>query len=392
MGQANVSQLTPAMKERLTKAMGPLYDIQDALCAWIPQGDAVPVSDRAMRVDLKVGPGGVTGGVDLDGGSFSAGTGNLHKVATLQTVGLQHARQITAKAIYATDSEEKAVVNGWKDELRDAMIEYKHLLDQFIQGDETGVLATLVSNVSGSTYLCHDITTPSNTPYGTALLRAGNKYDIYDAATLATKRTGSPYAITQDGGLSLPGVCKVTFDSAITGYVANDKVVILNMVNAALFGLGYHVNDATSGTWQALSRALPYVQATSYDASNQPLDLNFIRVCLNLIRRRKGESQTKKLTPYTAPEQEHAYEQLGIAISEIHKGAGNEEIDLLFGDARMAGRKLMINTHADPTRIQFLEKSQFGWASMKKVGFFEADKQTVFAIIDTSTGVPKSIL
>ena len=391
MAQLNVSQATAIMKEKLLPSIGVLFGYEDALCSWIPMGKGTPVSTRAMRIALDAAPGGITSFVDLNGGANLAGTGSLYDVATVTTVAMAHDRQVTRRAIEACNSEDKALENLFKKELKKAMKEFKTMIDKQLQVSSDGVLATLYSNQSGATYNAHDSVTPSNTPFGIQLLRANNAYSIY-ASDLVTLRAGGPYSIVQASGLDWTNR-RVTFNAAITGYAANDVVVLQNGISASLNGLPYHVNNSASGTWQGISRASEYTQARGINAGNVALSLDHMRLAINAVVQRKGtaEDVLSKLTPYTGLPQEHAYANLIESVLDVKKGGTyNESADLYFSKMTAMGKEFKLNTNADPTKIQYLEKSSFGWAMLKPIGFFEADGVTIFPVI--SGGVPSNVL
>jgi hypothetical protein len=87
--------------------------------------------------------------------------------------------------------------------------------------------------------------------------------------------------------------------------------------------------------------------------------------------------------------QKHAYHNLVESVMDVAKTpSGNQAADLFFKKLTMMGREPKINTNADPTKIQFLEKSAFGWAILKPLGFMDVDGITLFPVINTTTGIP----
>jgi len=384
MGVLSVAQIQATFKEKILPIVPKLYSIEDTLCSWIKRGQAEKVSDRAMRIALRSSPGGITAGMDYNGGSFPAGTASLFKEAQVTTIGLVHARQLNTKAIWATANKDQAVVIGLANEVAEGMIEFKTVLDKMLQVSNDGVMARIQGVGAAPTY---DVAHASN-PFGSQLLREGNVYDVY-AADLTTLRANGPYYIVQDGGLDYVGKTATT-TVAITAGAQHDCFIARGLVSASLAGLPYHINSSASGTWQNLARTAPYVRARSIDAAGAGLSLDDLRRSLNLVRLRKGVSMTKSLTPYCNVQQSHAYEALGIAISEIAKGASTDKLELLFGEMTIAGRKAMENSNADPTKLQWIERSAFGWAVMKDIGDYEVDGTHIFPVYDTTTGVPKA--
>lgn len=116
-----------------------------------------------------------------------------------------------------------------------------------------------------------------------------------------------------------------------------------------------------------------------------------MRLAINKARKALGVSQVGKLIAYTALEQEHAWEQLGVTISQVIKegGAGRaQDLDLLFtGQKTMAGVPIKASINANTTRVDFLDLSHWGRAVMQDIDFYEVGGQTVFPIYGSSGGI-----
>jgi len=375
MGVANVAQVQAMFLERVLPDMPTLWGVEDAFCTWIQPGksgagiEIQKVSDRAMRIVFKAGRGGVSGQVDLNGGSFFRGTGTLFKQFTVTTVGFQHAREMTTKAIEACKGDQKALERLSRHEIAQAMIEMKAAKDRRLQVDASQVLAILNTVVNAPTYSVKGgATGQAGNPWGAQLLEDNGLYDVWDTGLAVLRQAGA--AVVQDAGVDYPGQ-NVTFTQAIPGAVIGDKIVTAGSGQAGFAGLPTFVNDSATGFLQGQPRNLPYCQVRSVDAGGAALSLDFIRQSLNLIKIRKPGASMKTLTPYIAPQQEHAYEQLAFAVTEIIKGGPEDDTDLLFNNLRMAGRKAMCETNADPTKLQWLQRGKFGWAQMKSIGFHQ---------------------
>ena len=95
----------------------------------------------------------------------------------------------------------------------------------------------------------------------------------------------------------------------------------------SLFGIKYHQNNATTGTWLNLNRATypQQLQTPRVNAANAALVPGYVRLAINKVRKALGISQLGKLIAYTSVEQEHAWENLGITICQVIKeGAGRQ--------------------------------------------------------------------
>ena len=186
-----------------------------------------------------------------------------------------------------------------------------------------------------------------------------------------------------------------------TGTVVGDLIVHDGLSGAqpvSLFGVPYHQNNATTGTWLNLNRATYPVQLATprVNAGNAALTPANVRLAINKVRKSLGINQVGKLIAYTSVEQEHAWENLGISISQIIKegGSGNgNDLDLLFtGRKTMSGVPIKSSVNANQTRVDFLDLSHWGRAVMKDIDFFEIGGQTVFPIYGASGGLSASYI
>jgi len=166
----------------------------------------------------------------------------------------------------------------------------------------------------------------------------------------------------------------------------------------SLFGILYHQTNATTGTWLNLNRATyPVELATpNVNASNSAITPGSVRLAINKVRKALGSNQVSKLVAYTALEQEHQWEQLGVTISQIIKeGAGGRasDLDLLFtGEKTMAGVPIKSSINANQSRVDFLDLSHWGRAVMQDIDFYDVGGQTVFPIYGTSGGLASAYI
>src|SRR4029077_17620087 len=174
-----------------------------------------------------------------------------------------------------------------------------------------GVLGT-IGSVSGTTLTM-------NTPPGAALGYVGQTLQVYDTAPTTNRGpcTGvgaDPMSTTQT----------ITVDALPGGTVATDVIVHDGLSGAqptSLFGIKHHQNTATTGTWMNLNRATypQQLQTPRVNAANSALVPGYVRLAINKVRKALGIGQLGKLIAYTSVEQEHAWENLGITISQVIK-------------------------------------------------------------------------
>jgi hypothetical protein len=127
------------------------------------------------------------------------------------------------------------------------------------------------------------------------------------------------------------------------------------------------------------------------NAGNSSVVPAFVRLAINKVRMALGNNQLGKLIAYTALEQEHAWEQLGVTISQIIKEGGSgraNDLDLLFtGQKTMAGVPIKTSIHADASRVDFLDLKHWGRAVMQDIDYYQVGANTVFPIYGASGGL-----
>ena len=395
MAQMQNAQTVAVQLEKVRDKLPLLYERDDILLTMIQQrGDVERVSSRNMRLPLQIRPGGKAGLANLDGGDLGRGSGTTYDVATVSPIFFRHAVEITKLVEYSTNSPEKAIENAAKREVKNAMGQFRAFLDKVMQTNGNGVLGTVSSIVT--TGLPAGVAAQINlsTPPGAALFYYNQTIQFYDS-TLTTNRNVAG-SVTSNVVLVDPFNKFIQIDAIPSGVVAGDAVVHDGLTGAqpvSLFGVPYHQTNATTGTWLNLSRSTyPVELATPHVAGNNAaLTPSVVRLAINKVRKALGTNQIGKLIAYTSLEQENAWEQLGISISQIIKeGAGGRasDLDLLFtGDLTMAGVPIKSSINANQARIDFLDLSHWGRAVMQDIDFYDVGGQTVFPIYGASGGL-----
>lgn len=367
-----------------------LYDLEDTFYSQCEKSAAAqPVSNRAMRVPLKLRPGGRFGHFNPDNGDMGLGSGPTYDKAVVTVAHLKYALQWTKLVEWSTDSSAKAVVNAYQDLLAGAMPEFRRSINALCMTGGNGVLGTVTSvSTSGGV----DTVTMSTDGFGVKLLRFDQQVNVYDS-TLATNRTAAgERTITF---YDLPNK-QIKFAS-VTGITAGDKILVSGVSGASpvsLLGVPYHNSNASTGTWLGFDRALtPEIRANRVSASGN-LALPFPRLAINKIGDRLGKNKMgKSLKAFMHPCQKQQYEGLGQLVSIIQKQAKEENLNLYFGDGmQMAGAPVEDQFMWDKTRIDFLPMDTFGRAEMKNAGYYEVGGRKIFEVRGPSGGVQTSQL
>lgn len=389
MGAQNNQNTVATQLEKVRDKIPLLYERDDVLMSLIQQrGDIEKVSSRNMRIPLQLVAGGKGGSYNADGGDLGRGSGTQYDVAQVTPIFFRFAVEITKLVEYATNSKEKAIENAAKREVSNGMKQFRSFLDKVVQGNGNGVIGTISSIAGGVLTMA--------IPMGATGVYVGQTIQIYDP-TLTTNRNvaaGVVSSVIQADPISAAQT--ITIDNVPAGTGANDVIVHDGLAGAqptSLFGIKYHQNNATTGTWLNLNRATYAVQlqTPTVNAASSALVPTYVRLAVNKVRKALGVDQLGKLLAYTALEQEHAWENLGIAISTVIKESGGgraSDLDLLFtGKKTMSGIPFKSSINADQTRIDFLDMSHWGRAVMKDIDYFEVGDQTIFPIYGASGGL-----
>jgi len=390
--QANANVVALQL-EKVRDKVPLLYERDDILLTMIQQrGDVEKVSSRNMRLPLQLIPGGKAGSYNADGGDLGRGSGTSYDVAQVSPIFFRFAIEITKLVEYATTGRERAIENAAKREVAQGMKQFRAFLDKLMQTAGNGVLGT-ISTVAGSTFT---MTVPS----GAALVYPGQTVQIYDT-TLTTNRNVAASVTTTVLTADPITTQQITVDNVPTGTVATDVIVHDGLTGAqpvSLFGIKYHQNNATTGTWLNLNRATYPIQLQTprVNAGNAALTPSNVRLAINKVRKSLGINHVGKLIAYMAVEQEHAWENLGITVSQIIKeggSSGGNDLDLLFsGRKTMSGVPIKSSVNADQTRVDFLDLSHWGRAVLKDIDFYEVNGNTVFPIYGASGGIAASYI
>lgn len=377
-----------AEMEKVRTKVPQLYDVDALFYTKVEKKNVEKISERDMRLPMKMRPGGYFGFWNPDGGDLGRGDGPAWDKAVINTVHMRFATEWTAKAAWATDDSKKAVINVFRDLMADAMPEFRRQSDNTCRTDGTGKIATITTPTTSAgvdTYVC------TSDGFGIRLMREGQLVNVFDA-TIATQRTPTPVKITYYDPSS--NTIKVT--PAVAGVTATD-VILPEGLNGAnpqgLFGIPYHNNSSSSGTWLGFSRsATPAIRSNSVDAGSSALALPFPRLVINRIGNRIGINERSNFMSFLHPCQAQAYENLGQLVSIIQKQPSDEKLDMYFSDnMRLAGAPVSQDYSWDKTRIDFLKLDTWGRAEFHPAGFYEdGDGRKIFPARGNSGGIAAS--
>lgn len=384
------SQVVGLELERVDPMVPTLFDRDGTFFRELEKGAVEVVSNRAMRVPLELRPGGNFGHFSADNADMGRGDGSTYDKATMSPVFLKEGFEFTTLTQWVTDDKRKAVLNSFRKLVANGLKEFRRNVDSLCMTDGTGVLATITSFSQAGNVDTYVLSTDG---FRARLLRYGLTVDIYssDLNTCRTSGTGVKISFYDLAGQTI----KVPNASAFSP--SNGDLIVVGGLGGAtppvsLFGVKYHDNSASTGTWLGFDRSItPEIRASRVNANSAALTLPLPRLAMNKAGDRIGENNVGKLQAWTHPAQAQAYEQLGFLVTELNQTGNGKGLDLYFGGPmRLAGAELKKHFSWDRTRIDFIDKSNVKRGVLKEAGFYETEGRRFYEVRGSSGGVQTS--
>jgi len=380
-GAVNEAQIAGTELERVLPKVEKLFESDEFFYANIRKRNVEKISNRQMRVPLKLRPGGRFQYFNADGGDLGRGSGPTWDKAVLNSVFMSENIEYTKLAQWATDDARKAVINAVRDLTADALDEIRRQLDSQLMQPGTGQIGT-ISSVSTSGGVDTYVLTSA---FGARLMRSEQVVQVFDA-TLATNR-GKGVITSWDVENST-----IQVTPAVAGAIATDVLVTDGITTPtslpALFGVPYHHSNATTGTWLGFPRSTtPEIRASRVNGGASFLALPLPRVAINKIGNRVGLNNKFSPDAWMHPAQKQVYEQIGQLVSIIQKQAKEESLDMYFDKMQMAGATVKESFNWNKTRIDFVSDKVWGRGEILPIGFYTTDGRKIFELRGQSGGV-----
>lgn len=363
--------------EKVRKVIKAAFDVDYLFYGWLKKRPVEIVSNRDARLPIKLKSGGKFRHVNPDGGNYGRGSGGVFDKGLISIQHLVEAVEWTDLSDDATDSEKKAVLSTFKDNLSSAMDEMQRNLDSLCMGDGTGVLGTITTYGVGTGTGGADRLTFTTDGFRARLMRDDQDVNIYAANLLTNRTPGAERTVVMYDG---PGNTVDISPSLATG-IATDKVVVSGLTATppvSVLGVQYHQSNASTGTWLGLSRATtPQIRASRVNAAGV-LALPHARLALNKVGDRVGKQKGVRAAWWTHPAQEQAYEELAQLNTVINGMPNSKGIDMYYGgDFQLAGVPLKTSFSWDRTRIDLI-RDNFFRVEMKPLDFIRKNGKYIF--------------
>lgn len=388
----NEAQIVGTELERVLPTVPVLFDRDDTFYSQLKKQDVEVISARDMRIPLEMSPQSKFGYVDIDGGDLGRGDMPAFDKAVINSVSMAQKVEFTAKTMWASDSSRKAVLNAFRYNLSVSMKEFRRNVDSQCMQDGTGALGTItsVTPTGGS-----DVIVMATDGFRARLIRQGMNINIFNSA-LTVCRTGP--SVVNEPVVTQYDLANntITVTPSTAGATAGDIIVTSGLQTTppvGLLGVKYHDSNSSTGTWLGFDRSTtPQIRASRVNGNNAALTLPLPRLAINKIGDRVGidKRNGSRLQAWTHPAQAAAYEELGMNVTRIDKGAKDDALDLYFNDnMRIAGAPLKLSYSWDRTRIDFIDLDMWGRAELHPPGFYQNpdDGKKVFEIRGQSGGV-----
>jgi hypothetical protein len=370
--------------EVVSPLLSGFFDEEDSLFSKMEKIPTTEQSGRAMRIPIELRPGGKMRAANFDGGALGTGSGPVYDYASLTPVDSTFAISWNLKTKFTTDSKSKAVVDTVQRTIASAVKEAKIHVDKHLQTSGTGILATVTAKGSAPTY------SVVGNGFGARRLRFGDPVSVYDSTQGAYR--GEVYV----SGIDYKNET-VTLSSTLAGAIdVGDKLCVAGLTATPptyIYGIPYHHNNSTVGTWLGWTRAnYPEIITPYVDGGSGPLTLEMIHKLMALMEGELADVfDSGEWIWYMHPKQHFQLIQLMTQISEIHLpmgGGGNGEVDLAFNRKRqriLASVPVHTSINADQTRLDLIDLKNWFRGTYKDLGFLKLGGSTVLPVPNSTS-------
>ena len=352
-----------------------------------------PTGRPSLRIPMRVAAGSTHQQFSADGGDMGRGTGSLYAAQFLTPVSFSEACEITAQALWSTETGKKSRVQVKASEFTHTLEQFKSNLDADLQGDGSGTLATVTTPSSGSG--------PAGASFSNIIVNNANQF--YDNQVVQV--------FPSVGGVSrgsfqisyVDGVVNTIWSAqALPAGTTGGDLLIVNGAsggaNSSLMGIRAYQVNGNSGTLNGLARSnFPGRLSTpTVNLAGAAITVPIGRLVVSKIALALGNESPAlaDLIWYLNVDQAAAIENLAIQVAVTNqqeiKGDSSQDMLKKFTPATFVGYDMVKSVHALPGRVDALALKYWGLGELKASDLYDVNGQTVFPTIGGSGGINAS--
>ncbi len=344
----------------------------------------------SLRIPMRIQAGSTHQQFDANGGDMGRGSGSIYAAQFLTPVSFSEACEITAQAMWSTENKKKARVQVKASEFTHTLEQFKSNLDADINGDGSGILASVTTPSSG--------TGPAGPSFSSIVVNIANT--LFDGQIVQV--------FPSVGGVSrgtfqvsfVDGVINTIFSAQAlpAGTTAGDLLVINGAPGTAggsVMGIRAYQVNGNAGTLNGLARSnfpgrlsTPTVNLNGAAMTQQIGRLLVAKIALALGNESPALAD---LIWYCNVDQAAALENLALQVSIVNqtelKGDRSQDMMKKLTPATFVGYDIVKSVHALPGRIEGLCLKYWGLGELKASDLYDVNGQTIFPIIGGSGGL-----
>ena len=349
-----------------------------------------PTGRPSLRVPMRVAAGSTHLQFDANGGDMGRGTGSFYAAQFLTPISFAEACEITAQAMWSTENKKKARVQVKASEFTHTLEQFKSNLDADIQGDGTGILATVTTPNSA--------TGPAGPSFSNIVVNIANTFFDNQIVQVFPSVGGASRGSFQISYVD--GVINTIYSSQALppGTTANDLLVVNGAPGTAggsVMGIRAYQVNGNAGTLNGLARSsFPGRLSTpTVNLNGAAMTQAIGRLITAKIALALGvESPAlEDLVWYCNVDQAAALENLAIQVAVVNqqevRGKNSEDMMKKLTPSTFVGYDIIKSVHALPGRIDALCLKYWGIGELKSSDLYDVNGQTIFPIIGGSGGL-----
>jgi hypothetical protein len=349
-----------------------------------------PTGRPSLRIPMRIQAGSTHQQFNADSGDMGRGTGSLYAAQFLTPISFSEACEITAQAIWSTENKKKARVQVKASEFTHTLEQFKSNLDADIQGDGTGILATVTTPSSGSG--------PAGASFSNIVVNISNTFFDNQVVQVYPSVGGVSRGTFQISYVD--GVINTIYSAQAlpAGTIAGDLLVVNGAPGTAggsVMGIRAYQVNGNAGTLNGLARS-------NYPGRLSTPTINLLgaavtqaigRLLLAKVALALGLESPALADPvwYCNVDQAAAIENLAVqvAITNQTEVRGDRSQDMMkkYTPATFVDYDIIKSVHALPGRIDLLCLKYWGMGELKAADLYDVNGQTIFPVIGGSGGI-----